>query len=130
MFSIHAQVLGSERSARAEADGTGIVVMTTEGPRRASSWTEALNIARDYIGEFLRPAQRPGVPWGVRVSVPDGQAVYGEWPLTGGGRSSPSFERTPLAQIRDRWEGSSAISALQNAVAIVRAYIPRRRAAA
>ena len=128
MFSIHAQVVGNERSVSAEADGSGIVVMAPDGPRRASSWTEAVNIARDYIGEFLRPAQRAGVPWGVRVSVPDGQAAYGEWPLTGGGRPSPSFERTPLAQIRDRWQGSSAISALENAVAIVRAYIPRRRA--
>lgn len=130
MFSIHAQVLGPEIGVSAETDGIGIVVRTPTGPRRASSWNEAVSIARDCIGEFLRPTQRPGVPWGIRVSVPDGQAVYGEWPLMGGGRPSPSFEQTPLAQIRNRWQGSSATSALENAIAIIRAYTPRRRAVA
>jgi hypothetical protein len=129
-FSLDAQVCGTERSVRAETDGLGIIVHTSDGLRRAGSWNEAIRIARDYIGEFLRPAQRPGVPWGLRVSVPDGQAVYGDWPLLSGPSGGGSFRQTPLSQIRGRWSGSSAHSALENAIQIIRAYAPRGRAAA
>lgn len=130
MFSIDAQVLGTERSVRAETDGLGITVYTTGGPRPARSWGEAIRIARDDIGEFLRPAQRPGVPWGLRVTVSDGQAVYGEWPLLPAPSGGGGFQQTPLSRIRSRWSGSSAQSALENAIAIIREYAPRRRAAA
>jgi hypothetical protein len=129
-FSLDAQVLGTEHSVRAETDGLGIIVHSSTGLRRAGSWNEAVRIARDDIGEFLRPAQRPGVPWGLRVTVPDGQAVYGEWPLLPGPSGGGSFQQTPLSRIRSRWNGSSAHSALENAVAIIREYIPRRRTAA
>ncbi len=130
MFSITAQVVGVERSAQVKSDGLGITIQTDAGLCRAGSWNEAVRIARDYIGEHLRPAHRPGVPWGLRVTVPDGSAVYGEWPLVSGPPPSSAFEQTPLSQIRRRHDGSSATAALENALAIVRAYIPRRRAAA
>jgi hypothetical protein len=128
-FSLDAQVLGTERSVRAEADGLGIVLHMNDGLRRVRSWDEAVRVARDYIGEFLHRAQRPGAPWGLRVTVPDGQAVYGEWPLLPSGPPTASFEQTPLSRIRSRWERGSALSALENAVQIIRAYVPRRRAA-
>ena len=132
MFSLDAQVLGTERSVRAESDGLGITVYTSGGPRRARTWNEAVRIARDDIGEFLRPAQRPGVPWGLRVTVSGGQAVYGEWPLLPGPSEGGTggFQQTPLSRIRSRWHASSAHSALENAVAIIREYLPPGRAAA
>jgi hypothetical protein len=130
MFTLDAQVLGTERSVRAESDGLGINVFTSSGPRRARSWNEAVRVARDDIGEFLRPAQRPGVPWGLRVTVSGGQAVYGEWPLLPGPSGGGGFHQTPLSRIRSRWNGSSAHSALENAVAIIREYLPPGRAAA
>ena len=130
-FSLDAQVCGIERSVRAEVDGLGIVVHHAEGIRRARSWSEAIRFAEEDIGRFLRPARRPGVPWGLRVTVPDGSAVYGEWPLIpSSGSPSPDFRRSPLSRIRERWSGSNAHSALENAVAIIRAYAPRGRAAA
>jgi hypothetical protein len=131
MFRLQTQVLGTEHSVTADADGYGgITVHFSGGVRRVGSSSEAIRIARDDIGDFLRRAQRPGVPWGLLVVVPDGQAVYGEWPLSGGGAGSPSFQQTPLAQIRNRWHDSGALSALENAIQIIREYAPKRHAAA
>lgn len=61
LFSLSAQVLGRERTTRAERDGFGtITVNTNRGPVQARSVNEAIRIARDDIGTFLRPAERPG----------------------------------------------------------------------
>lgn len=125
LFSLDAQRCGVERHVRAEADGFGITVYTDGHQQRARSASDAITIARSYIGEFPQPAQRPGVPWGLRVTVPDGVAVYGEWPLSGGGGGSPSFNNTPLVRIRNRFPGSGPLSALENATEIIRAYSPR-----
>lgn len=132
MFTLDAQVCGTERTTRAEADGFGITVDTSAGPMRARSVNDAIRIARDDIGEFLQAAQRRGVPWGLRVTVSGGTAVYGEWPLLGGGGGrGGGFENSPLVRIRRRWHhGSDALSALANAVEIIRAYAPAGRAAA
>ena len=131
LFSLDAQRCGVERHVLVEADGFGISVALDGAHQPARSFNDAMSIARDYLGKFLQPAERAGIPWGLRVTVPDGVAVYGEWPLTGGGGGSPGFQKTPLARIRDRWAGSSALSALENAMSIVREYGPRsgRRAA-
>lgn len=131
LFALDAQKCGNERHARADADGLGITVYTDGHPHHARSSSDAIKIARDYIGEFLRPAQRGGIPWGLRVTVQDGTACYGEWPLTGGGGGSASFQKTPLVQIRNRWHDSGPLSALENAAQIIRAYAskPVRRAA-
>ncbi len=130
-FSLDAQVNGPELSVSAEEDGLGITVRTASGPQRARSWNEAIRIVRDEVGGFLARAQRGGIPWGLRVTVPDGTAVYGEWPLVGGGGGgSPSFQNTALVRIRNRWSDSGALSALENAIQIVREYAPARRAAA
>ncbi len=129
LFSLDAQSCGFERHVTASGDGFGIVVHRDGESVRASSPSDALNIASRYIGDFLRPAQRGGRPWGLKVSVSGGQAVYGEWPLSGGGGGGASFQNTPLVRIRNRWRDSSPMSALENAIAIIREYIPRRRAA-
>jgi hypothetical protein len=130
LFSLAAQKCGIERHVTAEADGFGITVYTDGIPTRARSGAEAISISRDYIGEFLQPAQHGGVPWGLMVTVPDGVAVYGEWPLSGRGSRSPSFENTPLVRIRNRWHDSGPLSALENAIQIIREYAPRGRQAA
>jgi hypothetical protein len=126
LFSLDAQRCGPERHARAEDDGLGIVVDLDGHLTRVRSPQEALRVARDYIGEYLQPAQRGGMPWGLRVTVPDGTAVYGEWPLVWGGGGSATFQRTPLVRIRNRWHDSGPLSALANAVEIIRAYLPGR----
>ena len=126
LFSLSAQSAGAERQARAETDGFGITLYLDGQPTAVRSGIDAVNKARDYIGEFLKSAERHGFrAWGLLVAVPDGQAVYGEWPLVGGGGGSPSFQNTPLFKIRNRWHDSGPISALENAVAILREYTPR-----
>jgi hypothetical protein len=122
LFSLDAQRCGIERHTSAEADGLGITVYTDGVPYRARSVNEAIRTARDYIGEFLRPAQGGGLPWGLRVTVSGGVAVYGEWPLVSSVGNAPSFENSPLVRIRYRWHDSGPISALENAIEIIRAY--------
>jgi hypothetical protein len=134
LFNLDAQVAGQERHTHAELDGSGITVYTDGLPHVARTGNDAIRIARNYIGEFLTHADRPGFgAWGVRVTVSDGTAVYGQWPLAGRGGGDPDFRNSPLVRIRNRWHDSGPISALQNAVEILHAYVPRgaasRRAA-
>jgi len=124
LFSLDAQVCGFERHAKAEADGLGITLYLDGQPTRHGSVNDAIRGARDFIGEFLRPAERGDRPWGLRVSVSGGAAVYGEWPLVGGG-GSPSFRKSPLVRIRERWHDSGPVSALENAIQIIREYVSR-----
>lgn len=130
LFSLDAQRCGATCFARAELDGAGITVHTDEGLFRAGSAHDAIRIARDRIGRFLGPAERRGIPWGLLVSVSGGRARYGEWPALRGARPSAQFENSPLARIHRRWHDSGPLSALDNAVQIIRAYAPGRRAAA
>jgi len=125
LFALDAQKAGFEHHVHAETDGLGIVVYTDEEVRRVGSVNEAIRIARDYIGAFLQPAQRGGIPWGLLVTVSDGCAAYGEWPLAGGG--GPSFQQTPLVRIHKRWHDSGPLSALENAIEIIRAYASSSR---
>ena len=76
---------------------SGIVVNTDTGPTRVRGVDAAIRVARDHIGQFLAPASHGGVPWGLLVTVAEGVAAYGEWPLSGG-RASPSFQQTLLAR--------------------------------
>jgi hypothetical protein len=125
LFSLAAQKAGFECHVSAEADGLGIIVHTDAGPIRVHHVDEAIRTARDRIGHFLQSACRGGIPWGLLVTVSEGCAAYGEWPLSGGG-GSPSFQETPLARIRRRWHDSEPLSALENAMQIIRAYSSRR----
>jgi hypothetical protein len=123
LFALDAQKCGIERHVRATSDGLGIVVDLDGRLVNARSVNEAIREARDYIGEYLQPAQRGGIPWGLLVTVSDGIAAYGEWPLAGGGGGSPSFQNTPLVRIHQRWHrGSGPLSALENAIQIIREY--------
>lgn len=115
LFSLAAQKAGFEVHASAEADGLGITANTGDGPTRVHSVDAAIRVARDYVGQFIEPARRGGIPWGLLVTVSEGVASYGEWPLSGGG-GSPSFQQTALVRIRQRWQDHSPLSALENAV--------------
>jgi hypothetical protein len=132
LFSLAAQKAGFEVHASAETDGLGITVSTDQGPIRAHSMDSAIRVARDYIGQFIEPARRGGIPWGLLVTVSEGVASYGQWPLSGGG-GSPSFQQTALVRIRGRWHDHGPLSALENAIEIIHAYNRRptrhRRAA-
>jgi hypothetical protein len=121
LFSLVAQKAGFQAHASADADGLGIIVNTDAGPTRVGSVDAAIRIARDHIGRFLEPASRGGVPWGLLVTVVEGCAAYGEWPLAGGA-PSPSFKETALARIRHRWHDHGPTSALENAIEIIGAY--------
>ena len=130
MFSLDAQVCGATRSTRAEQDGSGgITVYTSAGPRRARNVNDAIRLARNDIGEFLLPAQRGGRPWGLRVQVGGVAAVYGDWPLLAG-PSGGRPDNSLVTRIRSRWHDSGPLSALENAVEIIRAYLSPGRAAA
>jgi hypothetical protein len=128
LFSLAAQKASFEASASAEADGLGITVHTDQGPIRAHSVDAAIRVARDYIGQFIEPARRGGIPWGLLVTVSEGVASYGEWPLSGGG-GSPSFLQTALVRIRGHWNDHGPLSALENAIEIIHWYnrSPARR---
>jgi hypothetical protein len=130
LFALEAQKCGTERHTEAVPDGHAIIVYLDGQPVAARSSNDAIRLAHDYIGEFLKSAQRGGAPWGLRVTVPGGVAVYGEWPLVGGGGGSPDFRNAPLVRIRNRWHDSGPLSALENAIEIIRAYVGRGRAAA
>lgn len=128
LFSLDAQVAGQERHTHAECDGSGITVYTDGVPHLARTRNDAIRIARNYIGEFLTRAHRRGLgAWGVRVTVADGTAVYGQWPLGGRGTPDPGFRQTPLFKIRNRWHDSGPLSALENAVEIMRTSLRRGR---
>ena len=121
LFSLAAQKAGFQAQASADADGLGILVNTDAGPTRVRAVDAAIRVARDHIGRFLEPASRGGIPWGLLVTVAEGAAAYGEWPLSGG-TASPSFQQTALARIRRRWHDHRPLSALENAIEIIRAY--------
>jgi len=122
LFSLAAQKAGFEAHVNAEADGLGIALNTDAAPIRVRGTDAAIRAARDYIGQFLEPARRGGIPWGLLVTVSEGVAAYGEWPLSGAGGGSPSFQQTALVQIHKRWHDRGPLSALENAIEIVHAY--------
>src|SRR5438094_151078 len=123
MFTLDAQVLGSPHTTSAQRDEIGAIsVRTAGGPRLARSVNDAVRIAHADMGEFLLPAQPPGRPWGLRVQVGEVAAVYGEWP----GFPAPPDGRPDnslVTRIRHRWHDSGPLSALENALEIVRASV-------
>jgi hypothetical protein len=121
LFSLAAQKAGFEAHANVEADGLSITVNTDQGPIHARGIDAAIRAARDYIGQFLGPASHGHIPWGVLVTVSEGVAAYGEWPLSGGG-GSPTFQESALVRIRRRWHDHGPLSALENAIEIIHAY--------
>jgi hypothetical protein len=133
-FELRAHFLGTRRSVSAAPDGFGWQVQTDSGHLEARSLEQAIRIAEQHTGELLRRVERrPG--WGLSVIAGPASASYGEPdPLQvalPGGR--PASSDSLVARIHSRWNpGSSPVSALQNAVQIIRAYLGsgRGRAAA
>src|SRR5882757_7870451 len=101
-----AQVVGTEHRTAAIRDESGTIAVTTSaGVIRARSLGEAIDIARNDMGEFLLPAQRPGRPWGLLVQVAEVQASYGDWPgFPGPPNRKP--DPSPVTRIRRRWHDS------------------------
>jgi hypothetical protein len=134
MFTLSAQVFGDQRTVSAEQDALGVTVTTAHGPQHARNLNDAIHLARDDLGEFLRRGVRSGVPWGLCVSVAGVSAYYGDVRFcrgAGGGGQLPSSEL--VVRIRRRWHNSQGpTAALENALDIIRAYLGRgseRRAA-
>jgi hypothetical protein len=123
LFSLDAQRPGSERSVSAEADGFGVTVYTSDGPVRVPGVKQAVRVARDDIGRFLKDAKR--TDWGLRVTVAGVQAVYGDWPLIQAPVPDSRPEPSLVVRIRSRWDGGGPLSALENAIEIIRAYLSR-----
>ncbi|MCD6726127.1 MAG: hypothetical protein LT070_02695 [Solirubrobacteraceae bacterium] len=127
MFTLSAQVFGDQRTVSAEQDALGITVTTSRGPQHARNLNDALRLARDDLGDFLRRGERPGVPWGLCVSVAGVSAYYGDVRFCcsgGGGGGLPSSEL--VVRIRRRWHDTQGPSAaLENALEIIRAYLGR-----
>ena len=129
VFSLQAQVCGHQLSATVSDAGGCLTVETASGPLSVRSLADAERVAERQIGLFLQRAERGGVPWGRYLSAGQVAAVYGDWPLLPG-PASPRASETPVSRIRSRWRPSDGpLSALGNAMAIIRAYSPRRAAA-
>lgn len=129
LFLLRAQVLGTERTVSAEADGFGITVHTSRGSVRARSVNDAIRIARDDMGDFLKTTKHAEGAWGLHVAVADVQAVYGNWPLLPGPPSGAPSDSL-VTRIRSRWHDSGPISALENAIEVIRGYLTERTRAA
>lgn len=130
IFSLQIQVVGQTHHATATSDGTGITLSTIGAPVAAASVREAERAAQNYLGPFLHDADRRKLPWGLYVSVGGVAAVYGTWPLLPSGRPSNDPSRDEfVTRIRREFRDGSALAALENAIRIIEAYTPQRRAA-
>lgn len=127
-FELQAHFLGARRSVSATADGYGWQVTTGAGTMAVGSIEQAIKVARQHIGEFLRKIDRkPG--WGLRVQVGSVAASYGdpdpEEVVFPGGPADPN---SLVSRIRNRWQpGDSPLAALENAIEIIKAYAGRSR---
>lgn len=135
LFSLRAHVLGDERSITATSDGVGVTLSGDFGSRRTSSVDDALRIAHKYIAQHLREAARGDRPWGLVVSVAGFSALYGTPNPAAGvalGGGMPADPTSEPMRIYRRWRrGDSAMSALENAMQIIRATVdPHGRARA
>ena len=105
IFKLEAQVLGVHRTALYAPDATGYVLRLGNEMKSASSLSEAIRLARDYIGSFLHQGTRPGSTWGLLVEAGGAAAVYGDWPLLHL-TNAPQTDRSSLvARIRDQGDG-------------------------
>lgn len=131
-FSLTAHVCGTEYSVNAQNDGTGWLVMTPTGQHAAGPFQAAVRIARNEIGQFLSRVHRDQ-PWGLVVQAGSSSAMYGT-PNPAAGvvlTGAPGDPNSVVARIRGRWrDGDSPLSALENAVEIIRAVLERRHRAA
>jgi len=92
----------------------------------------ALRLAHNEIGHYLRRA-RHDQPWGLVVQAGRSSAIDGT-PNPAAGvvlRGRPDNPNSLVARIRRRWrEGDSPLSALENAIDIIRTLVERSHRAA
>lgn len=137
LFVLSAHVLGRTRAVSCESDGFGLTLTIGGEPRRVSNVREAIRLARDDIGTFLRRADTREKPWGLHMSAGGVSASYGSpapgtvsFPVLSGPPADPN---SLVARIRARYndDNGTPMEALANAIEIIRAYTERsdRRAA-
>lgn len=127
IFELRAHVVGQPRNVACDNDGTGLVLHFPEGPRPAGTVREAIRVAGDDIGRFLRYADTRQKPWGLYVTVGTVSAKYGEDPpgtVSFPALGPPADPTTLVARIHSRYRpGDSPMQALENALQILRAYL-------
>jgi hypothetical protein len=127
IFELRAHVIGQSRNVACENDGTGLVLHFPEGRRAVRTIREAIRVAGDDIGRFLRYVDNRNKPWGLYVTVGSVSAKYGEdppgtvsFPVLG----PPADPNSLVARIHARYRpGDSPMQALENAQQILRAYL-------
>jgi hypothetical protein len=130
IFSLAADVCGTEQQVSADHTRAGIVVFLPAGQVRARTISEAVRIAARQTDLFLQSAERPGVPWGLQVSVAGISAVYGMWPPLMGPPIDANSRVSEAARIHKLWrDGDGPMAALENACKIIEVYAARARAA-
>jgi len=130
IFSLAADVCGAKQQVSADHTRAGIVVFLPADQVRARTVAEAVRIAGRQTGLFLQRAERPGVPWGLQVSVGGLVAVYGMWPPLMGPPSDARPHPSEAARIRKLWRDTDGpLAALENACKIIDVYARHARAA-
>ncbi|MGA7704186.1 MAG: hypothetical protein WB998_04755 [Solirubrobacteraceae bacterium] len=130
IFSLAADVCGAKRQVSADHTRAGIVVFLLVDQVRARTVAEAVRIAARQTGLFLQRAERPGVPWGLQVSVGGLVAVYGMWAPLMGPPSDACPHPSEAARIRKLWRDTDGpLAALENACKIIDVYARHARAA-
>jgi hypothetical protein len=123
--SFDASILTDRRSVTISAAPGGYRVQTDASSQVVRPFARALAEARDYLGRFLVTAERGGAPWGLRVCVSAGCALYGPTPPGTFGGGVPVRPDELLAKIRGEYRADDGpIAALSNAIKIARAYPP------
>ena len=122
-FSLQAHVLTRRRSVSARFQG-GVWIVEAEGEHRiARSLSQALHVARDYMGRFLGGARKDQA-WGLVVRAGGFSALYGDPDPAAGiqvGAGVAPDPNSPFMRIYNRWRaGDSPRGALENALDIIR----------
>jgi hypothetical protein len=131
LFTLVARIVAEVRTVTVTSDGSNYIITTETATRAARSLRDAIRLARDEIGNFLVSAERTKAPWGLYLSVANVCTFYGDAPPSvprAGGAPLPPDEL--INRIRDEYKQGGPVSALQNAIRIVEAYLGRRQRAA
>jgi hypothetical protein len=131
-FSLIAHICGCEISVSAINDGTRWVLTGPAGQQVVARFQIAVRLAHSDVGQYLTRARRDQ-PWGLVVQAGTSSAIYGT-PNPAAGvvlTRAAGDPNSVVARIRRCWrEGDSPLSALENAVEIIRALTQSSRKAA
>jgi hypothetical protein len=133
LFTLIARIVGDVRTVTVTSDGMTYIVTTATATQQVRTLRQAIQLAREEIGNFLVSAERTKAPWGLYLSVANVCTFYGDTPPRvprAGGAPLPPDEL--INRIREEYKKGGPIAALQNAIRIIEAYLGRRghRAAA